>query len=68
MAGFRFELIFVNGFGLPYNSGVLVYIVYCLLGGFVYGIWKTYQKRKYIIQYGFTDDYSNYHRIFLLLP
>jgi hypothetical protein len=43
----RFELIFVNGFGLPYNSGVLVYFV-LLLGGLSYGLWKTYQNRRVI--------------------
>jgi hypothetical protein len=36
----RFELAFVNGFGLPYNSGVLVYL-FLLLGGLSFGIWNT---------------------------
>jgi len=44
----RFELLFVNGFGLPYNSGVLVYIV-LLLGSLIYGIWRTYQKGKAVL-------------------
>jgi hypothetical protein len=41
----RFELIFVNGFGLPYNSGFFVYLI-LLLGGLAYGIWKTHQNKK----------------------
>ncbi len=41
----RFELIFVNGFGLKYNSGILVY-AFVLLGGLVYGILYTHKHRK----------------------
>ncbi|MBN1790887.1 MAG: DUF2723 domain-containing protein [Bacteroidales bacterium] len=44
----RFELIFVNGFGLPYNSGILIYIL-LVLGALVYGIWKTWRKGKTIL-------------------
>lgn len=44
----RFELIFVNGFGLPYNSGVLVYVV-LLIGGLVFALWKTYINRKAVL-------------------
>jgi hypothetical protein len=43
----RFELIFVNGFGLPYNTGVLAYAI-LLLAGLIFGIWKTRQKGKTI--------------------
>ncbi len=42
----RFELIFVNGFGMPYNSGVLIYCI-LLVGGLCYGLWKTYQRKNY---------------------
>ena len=41
----RFELLFVNGFGLPYNSGLLIYIA-LLVGGFIYGVLYTYRKQK----------------------
>jgi hypothetical protein len=41
----RFELLFVNGFGLSYNSGVLVYCI-LLIGGLCYGLWKTYKNRS----------------------
>jgi hypothetical protein len=44
----RFELIFVNGFSLPYNSGVLIYFL-ILIGGLVYVIWKTYKTKKTIM-------------------
>ncbi|MEA3446820.1 MAG: DUF2723 domain-containing protein, partial [Bacteroidota bacterium] len=43
-----FELWFVNGFGLPFSSGIIVYIL-LLLGATVYGIYYSYQKKKYIL-------------------
>ncbi len=43
--GSRFELAFVNGMGLPYNTGVLVYAA-LLIGGLVYGIRRTYKNKK----------------------
>lgn len=40
-----FELIFVNGFGLPYHTGVIFFII-ALFAGFVYlVIWTQRQKR-----------------------
>ncbi len=44
----RFELVFVNGFGMPYNSGVLVYCI-LLVGGLSYGLWKTYRNKNYAV-------------------
>ena len=44
----RFELIFVNGFGLPYNSGVLFYAVF-LIGGLAYGIWTSLKRNKVLL-------------------
>jgi tetratricopeptide (TPR) repeat protein len=41
----RFELLFVNGFGMKYNSGVLIYAL-LLIGGLVYGILYTHKHRK----------------------
>ena len=40
-----FELLFVNVFEMPYNSGVAVYIitVACILG---WGIWETMREKK----------------------
>lgn len=43
-----FELAFVNGFGLPYNSGVIVYII-LLIALLIFGIWKTYVKKQVIL-------------------
>ncbi len=42
-----FELLFVNVFGLPYNSGVIFYII-LLLSLIVYGLYYTHKKRKVI--------------------
>lgn len=39
-----FELLFVNGFGLPYNTGVMVYAI-LLVGLIVYGIYYTMKKK-----------------------
>jgi hypothetical protein len=40
-----FELMFVNGFGLPYNSGLIFFILLTsiVLG---WGIWTTHKKNK----------------------
>ncbi len=40
-----FELMFVNGVGLPYNSGAIIY-AFLLIGGLVYGILYTVRKKK----------------------
>jgi len=40
-----FELLFVNSFGLPYNSGVLFYAA-ALIAAMIYGILYSYKKRK----------------------
>ncbi|MCU4163711.1 DUF2723 domain-containing protein [Marinilabiliaceae bacterium A049] len=42
-----FELIFVNGLGLPFNTGALFYAV-LLIAALVAGIWITYKKRMAI--------------------
>ena len=42
-----FELMFVNGIGLPYNSGVLVYAI-LLIGGICFGIYYTYTRKKVV--------------------
>jgi len=43
----RFELLFVNSFGLPYNSGVIFFIL-LLIGGIIYGLYYTHKERKII--------------------
>ncbi len=39
-----FELLFTNGMGLPYNTGVIIYAL-LLIGGLVYGILYTIRKK-----------------------
>jgi hypothetical protein len=39
-----FELMFVNGLGLPFNTGVIIYAL-LLVGGIVYGLYYTVQKK-----------------------
>ncbi|MBN2520626.1 MAG: DUF2723 domain-containing protein, partial [Bacteroidales bacterium] len=43
-----FELLFVNNFGLPYNSGVLFYSV-ILIALIIYGIWRTHNSGKIVL-------------------
>ncbi|MGM0475354.1 MAG: glycosyltransferase family 117 protein, partial [Bacteroidota bacterium] len=39
----RFELMFVNGMSLPFNSGVVIYAL-LLFGGLLFGIYYTHNK------------------------
>lgn len=41
----RFELLFVNNWGLPFNSGIAVY-AFLLIGGVCFGIYYTYIRNK----------------------
>jgi MFS family permease len=43
-----FERLFVNGFGLPYNSGVFFYLI-ALIGLIVWGLIYTYKKGKVLL-------------------
>ncbi|MDA3952673.1 MAG: DUF2723 domain-containing protein [Bacteroidales bacterium] len=43
-----FELMFVNGFGLPYKSGVLFYIL-LIIGFVVWAIQYTHKKKKVLL-------------------
>lgn len=38
-----FELIFTNGFGAPFNTGVIIYAI-LLIGALAWGIWYTLKK------------------------
>ena len=42
----QFDILFVNDFGLPFNSGSLFFFI-LLIGGLVYGIIYTQRKKKY---------------------
>ncbi len=44
----KFELVFVNGFGMPFNSGTIVYFI-LLIGGIVWGIRYSVRKQKYAL-------------------
>lgn len=43
-----FELLFVNGFGTPYNTGVIFYGL-LLFGGLGYGIYYTHKHAKVVL-------------------
>ncbi|KJF44078.1 glycosyltransferase family 117 protein [Draconibacterium sediminis] len=42
-----FELMFVNGFGLPYHSGVFFYVV-LVIAAIAFGIYYTHKKQKVV--------------------
>jgi len=43
-----FELLFTNSFGLPFNTGSIIFFI-LLVGGLVYGIYFSLQKKKAIL-------------------
>ncbi|KAA3652922.1 MAG: DUF2723 domain-containing protein [Bacteroidetes bacterium] len=43
----KFELLFTNSFGMPFNTGFFVYLA-LLIGLLIFGIYKTHQKGKVI--------------------
>jgi hypothetical protein len=47
IAGY-FELMFVNGFGLPYNTGVFFYII-LVIAGIAYGIHHTHKHNRPVL-------------------
>jgi hypothetical protein len=65
-----FELLFVNGFGLPYNSGLYVYLI-LIIAGLVFGIRFTLKKQRVILNYVLTSlaviiiGYSSYAMIMI---
>ncbi len=44
----NFELFFVNNLGLPFGSGVIVFIL-LLFGGITYGIWHSQLRNKPVL-------------------
>jgi hypothetical protein len=44
----KMELLFVNGLGLPFNSGTIFYFL-VLIGGVVYGLYYSHQKNKALL-------------------
>jgi hypothetical protein len=41
----KFELVFVNGMNLPFNTGTLIYAI-LLFGGIIFGIYYTHNKGR----------------------
>jgi len=48
VVGKWFELLFVNSFGLPYNSGVIFYIL-LIIGLIVWSLNYTYKKKQVVL-------------------
>jgi hypothetical protein len=65
-----FELLFVNVFGLPYNSGLLFYMV-LLFGILAFGIYISVKQKRIILNYVMTAltvvmiGYSSYAMIMI---
>jgi len=65
-----FELLLVNVLGLPYNSGVLFFMV-ILFGGLAFGIYYSLKHKKIILNYAMTSmmvimiGYSSYAMIMI---
>jgi hypothetical protein len=65
-----FELLFVNGLGLPYNSGLYFYII-LIIAGLVFGIRYSLKRQKVILNYILTSlaviiiGYSSYAMIMI---
>lgn len=48
-----FELFFVNSIGLPYNTGLYIYLI-VLVGLIIFGIWYSLKKSKVILNFVMT--------------
>ena len=65
-----FELFFINVLGMPYNTGLLIFII-LLFGGLAWGIWFSLQKKRVILNYALTSllvimiGYSSYAMIMI---
>lgn len=40
-----FELLFVNSFGMPFNSGLIVYII-LLAASIIWGVYESYTEKS----------------------
>jgi hypothetical protein len=65
-----FELLFVNLIGLPYNSGLLIYLI-IVFGGLAFGIYYTLKSGRVILNFVLTSilvvmiGYSSYAMIMI---
>jgi hypothetical protein len=65
----KFELIFVNGFGAPFNSGTIFYFV-LLIGGLLLGLRYSIQNKKYMLNtalVSFATVLIGYSSFFILV-
>ncbi len=65
-----FELLFVNVFGLPYNTGLIIFII-VLGGALIYGIKYSLRSKRIVLNYIMTSltvimiGYSSYAMIMI---
>jgi hypothetical protein len=48
-----FELFFVNSLGLPFNTGLYIYLI-LFVGLIIFGIWYSLRKKRIILNYVMT--------------
>lgn len=48
----KFELVFVNSFGLPFNSGVIIFLL-LVVAGLVYGLYTSHKKGNVLMNTAF---------------
>ena len=64
-----FEFIFVNGLSMPFNSGLVIFII-ILIGLVVWGIYYTYKNQKVLLNtilIGFTVIFIGYSSYAIIL-
>ncbi|MEI7663651.1 MAG: DUF2723 domain-containing protein, partial [Bacteroidota bacterium] len=44
----KFELLFTNGFGMPFNTGMIIYFI-IFIGMIIWGLWYTRKKGKPVL-------------------
>ena len=59
----KFELVFVNSIGLPFNSGVLIYML-LLVAGIVLGLKITHQRGMTALKYCYPVFHHANDRVF----
>lgn len=65
----QFELIFTNSFGMPFNSGTIVFFL-LLIGGLTFGLFYTIKKQKAILHtvlLAFTFILIGYSSFFVII-
>lgn len=65
----QFELIFTNSFGMPFNTGTIVFFL-LLIGGLTFGLFYTIKKQKAILHtalLAFTFILIGYSSFFVII-